>query len=62
MRDVHTGKLVLKRETTTFIQKDFYINATLLIRGRATYLTGYADAVTKQLCASKTESTVVIVS
>ncbi|KAH9577506.1 protein of unknown function DUF1126 [Trypanosoma melophagium] len=61
MREMPNNTLHLKRTPFPHMKKDdFNIGAVLTIFGGIVTLTAYADEVTRELCESKSESTVVL--
>lgn len=56
------GRLFLRRTHTDIPASSFVIDSVVMMFGKATRITAYADEVTRQLCSQQSESTTLIIA
>ncbi|GET92364.1 hypothetical protein, conserved [Leishmania tarentolae] len=62
LMEVPSGRLYLKRTAVDIPASSFTVGSTVMLFGKATTITAFADEVTRQLCAQCSESTTVVIT
>ncbi|CBZ37758.1 hypothetical protein, conserved [Leishmania donovani] len=62
LMEVPSGRLYLKRTAVGIPASAFTVGSTVMLFGKATTITAFADEVTRQLCAQCSESTAVLIA
>ncbi|AIN97764.1 nucleoside diphosphate kinase, putative [Leishmania panamensis] len=62
LMEVPSGRLYLKRTAVDAPTSSFRVGSTVMLFGKPTIITAFADEVTRQLCAQCSESTTVLIA
>ncbi|KAG5468343.1 hypothetical protein LSCM1_02323 [Leishmania martiniquensis] len=62
LMEVPSGRLYLKRTAVDLPASAFTVGSTVILFGKATSITAFADEVTRQLCAQCSEMTTVLIA
>ncbi|KAG5493273.1 hypothetical protein GH5_02014 [Leishmania sp. Ghana 2012 LV757] len=62
LMEVPSGRLYLKRTAIDLPASAFTVGSTVMLFGKATAITAFADEVTRQLCAQCSETTTVLIA